>query len=81
MNKQCFNAHIAVPKAKQIRRINSTYMRVLRRVSGQMIFESRPDHLSDLQVRELLGGDVKIIWIAKDPIKWLSSNAVFDNPA
>merc|ERR1712150_189933 len=43
-------------------------------------FRRKPGRHAVEEVQELLGSDVKIIWIAKDPVKWLSSNKVFDHP-
>jgi hypothetical protein len=54
MSRQNSNAHIAVLQPKQLKRMNAIYMRVLRRISGQMLFEANPAKLNDLQVRELM---------------------------
>ena len=55
LSRQHFNAHIAILKSKDLRVLNSTYMRVLRRISGQMLYSSSADNQTDIQVRRRMG--------------------------
>lgn len=41
-------------------------------------FRQQPGLGAVQEVRSLLGSDIKIIWVAKDPLKWLASNLLFD---
>ena len=55
MSKQNFNVHLMIPSAKDIKKLNSTYMRGLRRIAGEMRYDNNDKGKSDLQVRWQMG--------------------------
>ena len=54
LSKQHFNVHISVPTSKDIRKLNGTYMRGLRRIANELRYERSDDGKTDLEVRILL---------------------------
>ena len=55
MSRQVFNAHVSLPKVKDLKKMNNVYMRALRRIAGEMRYDGSEDGKTDLQVRQQLG--------------------------
>ena len=55
LSKQHFNVQLMIPTAKDIRKLNATYMRGLRRIADELRFDSNENGKTDLQVRQQLG--------------------------
>ena len=53
LSRLLFNAHVVVPSAAYLTCLNAVYMRVLRRITGDMRFSE--DTVSDIEVRNKLG--------------------------
>jgi hypothetical protein len=53
LSRLFFNAHVVSPSAKYISLLNTTYMRVVRRITNNVRFDA--DNVSDLEVRRLAG--------------------------
>jgi hypothetical protein len=53
LSRLLFNAHVIVPSAAFLNNVNAVYMRVLRRITGDMRFSE--DTVSDIEVRRKVG--------------------------